>query len=222
MKVAFLTLGCKVNFYETEKMEADFEANHVTVVPFKEKADVYIVNTCTVTNIADRKSRQMLHRARRLNPESIVVATGCYAESGKAQLEDDDTIDVVFANRDKASITSQVLDYVKEHRPSWKMEENGNDDTGSRENVHESSPVEERTRKYIKIQDGCNQFCTYCLIPYVRGGGQLKSREEDDVIEEVKKYAAQGFKEVVLTGIHLSSYGVDRSPYKQFEKNGYD
>lgn len=216
MKVAFLTLGCKVNFYETEKMEADFEANHVTVVPFKEKADVYIVNTCTVTNIADRKSRQMLHRARRLNPESIVVATGCYAESGKAQLEDDDTIDVVFANRDKASIASQVLDYVKEHRPSWKMEENGNNDTGSRENVHESSPVEERTRKYIKIQDGCNQFCTYCLIPYVRGGGQLKSREEDDVIEEVKKYAAQGFKEVVLTGIHLSSYGVDRSPYKQF------
>ena len=123
MKVAFLTLGCKVNFYETEKMEADFEANHVTVVPFKEKADVYIVNTCTVTNIADRKSRQMLHRARRLNPESIVVATGCYAESGKAQLEDDDTIDVVFANRDKASIASQVLDYVKEHRPSWKVEE---------------------------------------------------------------------------------------------------
>ena len=116
MKVAFLTLGCKVNFYETEKMEADFEANHVTVVPFKEKADVYIVNTCTVTNIADRKSRQMLHRARRLNPESIVVATGCYAESGKAQLEDDDTIDVVFANRDKTSIASQVLDYVKEHR----------------------------------------------------------------------------------------------------------
>ena len=111
-------------------MEADFEANHVTVVPFKEKADVYIVNTCTVTNIADRKSRQMLHRARRLNPESIVVATGCYAESGKAQLEDDDTIDVVFANRDKASIASQVLDYVKEHRPSWKVEENGNDDTG--------------------------------------------------------------------------------------------
>ena len=216
MKVAFLTLGCKVNFYETEKMEADFEANHVTVVPFKEKADVYIVNTCTVTNIADRKSRQMLHRARRLNPESIVVATGCYAESGKAQLEDDDTIYVVFANRDKASIASQVLDYVKEHRPSWKVEENGNCDTGSRENVHESSPVEERTRKYIKIQDGCNQFCTYCLIPYVRGGGQLKSREEDDVIEEVKKYAAQGFKEVVLTGIHLSSYGVDRSPYKQF------
>ena len=169
MKVAFLTLGCKVNFYETEKMEADFEANHVTVVPFKEKADVYIVNTCTVTNIADRKSRQMLHRARRLNPESIVVATGCYAESGKAQLEDDDTIDVVFANRDKASIASQVLDYVKEHRPSWKVEENGNDDTGSRENVHESSPVEERTRKYIKIQDGCNQFCTYCIIPKVRG-----------------------------------------------------
>ena len=152
MKVAFLTLGCKVNFYETEKMEADFEANHVTVVPFKEKADVYIVNTCTVTNIADRKSRQMLHRARRLNPESIVVATGCYAESGKAQLEDDDTIDVVFANRDKASIASQVLDYVKEHRPSWKVEENGNDDTGSRENVHESSPVEERTSAKSVVQ----------------------------------------------------------------------
>lgn len=217
MKVAFLTLGCKVNFYETEKMEADFEKNHVKVVPFKEKADVYIVNTCTVTNIADRKSRQMLHRARRLNPESIVVATGCYAESGKAQLEDDDTIDVVFANRDKASIASQVLDYVKEHRPTWRVEEIGNDGGEKPENgVHTGNPVEERTRKYIKIQDGCNQFCTYCLIPYVRGGGQLKSREEQDVIEEVRRYAAQGFKEVVLTGIHLSSYGVDRSPYKQF------
>lgn len=217
MKVAFLTLGCKVNFYETEKMEADFEKNHVKVVPFKEKADVYIVNTCTVTNIADRKSRQMLHRARRLNPESIVVATGCYAESGKAQLEDDDTIDVVFANRDKASIASQVLDYVKEHRPAWKLEEIGSDNTKEPENgVHEGNPVEERTRKYIKIQDGCNQFCTYCLIPYVRGGGELKSRGEDEVIEEVRRYAAQGFKEVVLTGIHLSSYGVDRSPYKQF------
>ena len=217
MKVAFLTLGCKVNFYETEKMEADFEKNHVKVVPFKEKADVYIVNTCTVTNIADRKSRQMLHRARRLNPESIVVATGCYAESGKAQLEDDDTIDVVFANRDKASIASQVLDYVKEHRPTWRVEEIGND--GGEKPVnggHSCNPVDERTRKYFNIQVGCNQVCTYCLIPYVRGGGQLKSREEEDVIEEVRRYAAQGFEEVVLTGIHLSSYGVDRSPYKQF------
>ena len=207
MKVAFLTLGCKVNFYETEKMEADFEANHVTVVPFKEKADVYIVNTCTVTNIADRKSRQMLHRARRLNPESIVVATGCYAESGKAQLEDDDTIDVVFANRDKASIASQVLDYVKEHRPSWKVEENGNDDMGSRENVHESSPVEERTRKYIKIQDGCNQFCSYCIIPYARG--RVRSRQMEEILEEVRILAGNGYKEVVLTGIHISSYGLD-------------
>lgn len=124
MKVAFLTLGCKVNFYETEKMEADFEANHVTVVPFKEKADVYIVNTCTVTNIADRKSRQMLHRARRLNPESIVVATGCYAESGKAQLEDDDTIDVVFANRDKLDCSAgfRLCERHRRHGKWKKME----------------------------------------------------------------------------------------------------
>ncbi|MGN1206467.1 MAG: tRNA (N(6)-L-threonylcarbamoyladenosine(37)-C(2))-methylthiotransferase MtaB [Eubacterium sp.] len=217
MKVAFLTLGCKVNFYETEKMEADFEAKQIKVVPFKEKADVYIVNTCTVTNIADRKSRQMLHRAKRLNPDSIVVAVGCYAESGKEQLEKDESIDVVFANRDKESIASQVLAYLSEHRPDWKIEENKKENT-LREHLHDSNPMEERTRKYIKIQDGCNQFCTYCLIPYVRGGGELKSREEEAVIAEIKQYAKQGFKEVVLTGIHLSSYGVDRSPYKQFVK----
>ena len=216
VRIGTLTLGCKVNQYETDSMRELLEQAGAEMTEFEDEADVYLVNTCSVTNMAERKSRQMLHRARRLNPESIVVATGGYAESGKAQLEDDDTIDVVFANRDKASIALQVLDYVKEHRPSWKVEEKGNYDAKQQEKAHESSPIEDRTRKYIKIQDGCNQFCTYCLIPYVRGGGQLKSREEDDVIEEVKKYAAQGFKEVVLTGIHLSSYGVDRSPYKQF------
>lgn len=214
MKVAFLTLGCKVNFYETEKMIKAFEAEKMEVVPFKEKADVYIVNTCTVTNIADRKSRKMLHRAKKMNPGSIVVAVGCYAESGRENLEQDEAIDVILNNRDKESIVGQIQQYLKEKHPEYLNSEDGV--AKPSEHFHSGNPSEERTRKYIKIQDGCNQFCSYCMIPYVRGGGILSSRTEEEILEEVKRYVTQGFQEIVLTGIHLSSYGVDRSLYKQF------
>ena len=181
MKVAFLTLGCKVNFYETEKMIKAFEAEKMEVVPFKEKADVYIVNTCTVTNIADRKSRKMLHRAKKMNPGSIVVAVGCYAESGRENLEQDEAIDVILNNRDKESIVGQIQQYLKEKHPEYLNSEDGV--AKPSEHFHSGNPSEERTRKYIKIQDGCNQFCSYCMIPYVRGGGILSSRTEEEILE---------------------------------------
>lgn len=204
MKVAFLTLGCKVNYYETEKMIADFRAHGFEVEDFKKNADIYIVNTCTVTNIADRKSRKMLHRAKRNNPDSIVAAVGCYVESGRDELEKDSAVDVFFSNADKAEIVSKMISYMEETgRQCPKI---GADGMAS---AH--MPPGGRTRKYIKVQDGCNQFCSYCMIPYVRGGGILTSREEGDVLEEVKRVAEHGFKEVVVTGIHLSSYGVDHS-----------
>ena len=171
MKVAFLTLGCKVNFYETEKMMTDFKQHGFEITGFEEEADVYLVNTCTVTNIADRKSRQMLHRARKKNPDSVIVAVGCYVESGGEELLKDEAIDVAFSNKEKTSMAEKVLSYLKE---IGKEElRNGAKD---RDVLDENTDLE-RTRKYIKIQDGCNQFCTYCMIPYVRGGGVLSSRE---------------------------------------------
>lgn len=210
MKVAFLTLGCKVNYYETEKMMADFLKHHFEVVEFNESADVYVINTCTVTNIADRKSRQMIHRARKKNPDSVVVAVGCYVESGGEKLQQDGAIDVSFSNKGKEGVAEEVISYLKKTgrmKSEAPMEEKP---------WQQSDFSSERTRKYIKIQDGCNQFCSYCMIPYVRGGGVLSSRDEEDVIEEIRGLAEQGIKEVVITGIHLSSYGVDRSEEKQF------
>lgn len=210
MKAAFLTLGCKVNFYETEKMMADFQRHGIDIVEFGQAADICIINTCTVTNIADRKSRQMLHRAKKKNPQSIVAAVGCYVESGGEELLKDPSVDVAFANRDKGSIALKVLEYMRSR--------GGAEGNPIPEAVcgGQSGQVRDRTRKYIKIQDGCNQFCSYCLIPYVRGGGMLSSREEEDILNEIRSVAEEGYKEVVLTGIHLSSYGVDRSGEKQF------
>lgn len=205
-----MTLGCKVNFYETEKMMTDFRQHGFEITGFGEEADVYVINTCTVTNIADRKSRQMLHRARKKNPDSIVVAVGCYVESGGENLSSDAAIDVAFSNKDKESLAQKVLFYLEEiGRIEGK-------NVAENQCVSEINTDLERTRKYIKIQDGCNQFCTYCMIPYVRGGGVLKSREEEDILEEIRDVASRGYKEVVITGIHLSSYGVDRSEEKQF------
>lgn len=210
MRVAFLTLGCKVNFYETEKMMTDFRQHGFEITGFGEEADVYVINTCTVTNIADRKSRQMLHRARKKNPDSIVVAVGCYVESGGENLSSDAAIDVAFSNKDKESLAQKVLFYLEEiGRIEGK-------NVAENQCVSEINTDLERTRKYIKIQDGCNQFCTYCMIPYVRGGGVLKSREEEEILQEIQSAASRGYKEVVITGIHLSSYGVDRSEEKQF------
>lgn len=210
MKVAFLTLGCKVNFYETDKMMQDFKKHGFGIVNFNEKADVYIINTCTVTNIADRKSRQMIHRAKKKNPDSIVAAVGCYVESGGEELNNDSSIDVSFSNKDKSSVAEKVLYYLKE------IGRTSRDEVAENNDIWENNKGSERTRKYIKIQDGCNQFCSYCMIPYVRGGGVLSSREEEDILNEIRDVAEQGFKEVVITGIHLSSYGVDRSEEKQF------
>ena len=203
MKVAFLTLGCKVNFYETEQMMEQFQSLGFDVVDFQEKADVYIVNTCTVTNMADRKSRQMLHRAKKKNPDSLVVAVGCYVESGEAKLEEDSAVDAFFSNREKEHMAERFVE-------QFHLMPKETQTMGSRHVEHE------RTRAYLKIQDGCNQFCTYCMIPYVRGKGKLVSMPEDEVISHVELLAKQGYKEVVLTGIHLSSYGVDFSDALNF------
>lgn len=210
MKVAFLTLGCKVNYYETEKMIADFQARGFEVTGFNKGADVYIVNTCTVTNIADRKSRKMLRRAKKMNPDGVVAAVGCYVESGGDELKKDSAVDVFFSNADKPEIVPKLIEYM-EQAGRQQCPEAGADGMTSVNGMPDG-----RTRKYIKVQDGCNQFCSYCMIPYVRGGGVLTSREEEDVLEEVRHIAEHGFKEVVLTGIHLSSYGVNRSGARSF------
>ena len=201
-KAALHNLGCKVNAYETEAMQELLEKNGYEIVPFKEGADVYVVNTCTVTNIADRKSRQMLHRARKMNPDAIVVATGCYVQTENQKV--DDCIDIVIGNNKKKDIVEILKQYEEESGRTTDLIDIGH--TKEYENLH-LSRTGEHTRAYIKVQDGCNQFCSYCIIPYARG--RVRSRAKEDVIEEVKTLAANGYKEVVLTGIHLSSYGVD-------------
>lgn len=214
MKVAFLTLGCKVNYYETEKMTADFIRHGFEITDFQEDADVYVINTCTVTNIADRKSRKMIHRAKKRNPNSLVVAVGCYVESSQREQKTDEAVDVALSNKDKEGIAEKVLVYLQEAGKEGITKRKD----GSIRDQQDPHTDSGRTRKYIKIQDGCNQFCSYCTIPYVRGGGVLSSREPEEVTKEVQLMAQQGCKEVVLTGIHLSSYGVDRSTEKQFVK----
>ena len=201
-KAALHNLGCKVNAYETEAMQELLEKNGYEIVPFKEGADVYVVNTCTVTNIADRKSRQMLHKARKMNPDAIVVATGCYVQTENQEV--DDCIDIVIGNNKKKDIVEILKQYEEERGRTTDLIDIGH--TKEYENLH-LSHTGEHTRAYIKVQDGCNQFCSYCIIPYARG--RVRSRAKEDVIEEVKTLAANGYKEVVLTGIHLSSYGVD-------------
>ena len=201
-KAALHNLGCKVNAYETEAMQELLEKNGYEIVPFKEGADVYVVNTCTVTNIADRKSRQMLHKARKMNPDAIVVATGCYVQTENQEV--DDCIDIVIGNNKKKDIVEILKQYEEERERTTDLIDIGH--TKEYENLH-LSRTGEHTRAYIKVQDGCNQFCSYCIIPYARG--RVRSRAKEDVIEEVKTLAANGYKEVVLTGIHLSSYGVD-------------
>ncbi len=205
MIVAFHNLGCKVNAYETERMIQAFkEAGH-EITEFDKKSDIYIVNTCTVTNIADRKSRQMLHRAKALNPEAVVVACGCFAEMEKEKAEKDSAVDVLVANSEKKDIVRIVEDYFlgrKEEKDLASiLSANETEDQGCLKALHD------HTRAYIKIQDGCDQFCSYCIIPYARG--RIKSRPKEDIIRELKALSENGIREVVLTGIHLSSYGID-------------
>ena len=208
---ALHNLGCKVNAYETEAMQELLENAGYEIVPFQEKADVYIINTCTVTNMADRKSRQMLHRARKLNPDAIVAACGCYVQEKPDEAAA--CVDIVIGNNRKKEIVSILEAYEKSRE--------GESLKGSREPVKELADIghareyeelslsrtAEHTRAYIKVQDGCNQFCSYCIIPYARG--RVRSRKKDQVLEEVNRLAASGYQEVVLTGIHLSSYGID-------------
>ena len=238
-KAALHNLGCKVNAYETEAMQELLEQNGYEIVPFKEGADVYIINTCTVTNIADRKSRQMLHKARKMNPDAVVVATGCYVQARGEDI--DPCVDIVVGNNKKKDLITILDEYYEEKlhiRGENQMQAEDdisceckcdcigqkNDETCeevqhkvkkelidiNQEKEYEEMQVThtaEHTRAYIKVQDGCNQFCSYCIIPYARG--RVRSRNLENVLEEVKLLAASGYKEVVLTGIHLSSYGID-------------
>lgn len=199
-KIAFLTLGCKVNSYETEAMQALLVREGAVVCEFHETADIYIVNTCSVTNMADRKSRQMLHKARKKNPEAVIVAAGCYAQTADVEALKENGIDVIVGNNQKKEIV-EILNGYLEGR------ENARLDIG-KETEYEELNLDtqvEHTRAYIKIQDGCNQFCSYCIIPYARG--RIRSRKAEDVITEVRRLADAGYQEIVLTGIHLSSYG---------------
>lgn len=219
--VAFCTLGCKVNQYETDAMEEMFAAAGYEIREFREKSDIYIINTCTVTNIADRKSRQMIHRAKKINPEGLVVAVGCYVQAAGEKLQSDQDIDLIVGNNKKVQIVSLVENALKVREHS----QSGNDleyeraavmdinHTKDYEALHVSH-VREHTRAYIKIQDGCNQFCSYCIIPYARG--RVRSRREEDIISEVQTLVDGGYKEIVLTGIHISSYGLD------FENEDYN
>ncbi len=199
-KIAFLTLGCKVNSYETEAMQALLVREGALVCEFHEVADIYIVNTCSVTNMADRKSRQMLHKARKNNPEAVIVAAGCYAQTADAAALKENGIDVIVGNNQKKEIVSILNGYLAGR-------ENERLDIG-KETEYEDLSLDtqvEHTRAYIKIQDGCNQFCSYCIIPYARG--RIRSRAPEDVVAEVERLAKAGYQEIVLTGIHLSSYG---------------
>jgi len=232
-KVAFCTLGCKVNQYETDAMTELFAARGYKITDFSDFADVYIINTCTVTNMADRKSRQMLHRARKKNPDGIVAAAGCYVQAAGEKLLEDGQIDLIIGNNRKNKIVDIVEACIRQKAEAAKS--SMEDDTARRgiisgslidishTNEYEQlriSKVSEHTRACIKIQDGCNQFCSYCIIPFARG--RVRSRQPEDIRAEVLRLAENGYKEVVLTGIHISSYGLDfeGESYNQHPENG--
>jgi len=213
---AFHNLGCKVNSYELEVMQQELEKKGCQIVPFDTEADIYIINTCTVTNIADRKSRQMLHRAKHKNPDAVVVAVGCYVQTGGERVQQDECIDLAIGNNCKKDLIPILEAYLEEREKDQNLSKQ--DKTLNHTSVidinhtneYEEMKLEqagEHTRAYIKIQDGCNQFCSYCIIPYARG--RVRSRRQEDVLSEIRGLAANGYQEVVVTGIHLSSYGMD-------------
>lgn len=206
-RAAIVTLGCKVNQYETDAMYGMLKEAGVTMVDPKEAADIYIVNTCSVTNMAERKSRQMLHRAKKKNPDVVVVAVGCYAQVGKEELSKDTNIDLIIGNNKKKDLIHILEEHMGERESAAESIEVIDI---AHDQEYESLHVEqlkEHTRAYIKVQDGCNQFCSYCIIPYARG--PVRSRAKDDVVREIKELAHNGFKEIILVGIHVASYGVD-------------
>ena len=203
-KAAFHNLGCKVNSYETEAMQQLLEDAGYEIVPFREGADVYIINTCSVTNVADRKSRQMLHRAKKMNPSAAVVAVGCYVQAAGAELKKDEAVNLIIGNNQKKDLVQILDDYFADHENSGEILDIGH--SQEYEELH-IRRIADHTRAFIKVQDGCNQFCSYCIIPYTRG--RVRSRRPEDIEHEVRGIAEAGYKEIVLTGIHLSSYGVD-------------
>lgn len=204
--VALHNLGCKVNSYEMDVMQQRLQDHGYKIVPFDAAADIYIINTCTVTNIADRKSRQMIHRARRCNPDAVVVAVGCYVQTAAGEALEDGTVDIAVGNNRKKDIVSIIEEYLKT-REQPRVEKIDINNTREYEEM-QLTRTAEHTRAYIKIQDGCNQFCSYCIIPYARG--RVRSRAEEDILQEVRGIVAAGYREIVLTGIHISSYGLDR------------
>ena len=232
-KAALHNLGCKVNSYETQAMQELLEQNGYEIVPFSECADVYVINTCSVTNIADRKSRQMIHRARKKNENAVIVACGCYVQTAKEDVLAEGIADIIIGNDKKHELISLLKDYDRKHEQSVtsndcdiKHEQNnpfhasdnrgGNKITCAVEDINDAnrrfeqmqlSKTGEHARAFLKVQDGCNQFCSYCIIPYARGRVRSKSREE--ILKEVTNLAQNGYREIVLTGIHLSSYGID-------------
>ena len=203
--VALHNLGCKVNGYEMDVMQQMLQEKGYKIVPFDEIADIYIINTCTVTNIADRKSRQMLHRARRRNPKAVVVAVGCYVQTGEKAVEKDDTIDLAIGNNRKKQLVSILEDYLNHRKCEEPVIDISHTDEYEEMTLTKTAG---HTRAYIKIQDGCNRFCSYCIIPYARG--RVRSRREEDILHEVHGIVEAGYQEIVLTGIHISSYGTDR------------
>ena len=201
---AFLTLGCKVNQYETDAMAELLEKAGYAITDFKEKADVYVINTCSVTNMADRKSRQMIKRAKKMNPDAVIAAAGCYVQAAEEELIKQGTADILIGNNKKKEIADILDRYFEEkHNISEIVDIAAEKEYESME-IHK---VSEHTRAYVKIQDGCNQFCSYCIIPYARG--RIRSKVPKEVLREIQGLADAGYKEVVLTGIHLSSYGKD-------------
>lgn len=211
--VALHNLGCKVNSYEIEVMQQKLSENGYSIVPFAPGADIYIINTCTVTNIADRKSRQMLHKAKKMNPEAVVVATGCYVQTGEETIQMDECIDLAIGNNKKKDIVEILDRYFENKAQETSVDKTLNHttiiDINHTEEYEEMqlSKTAEHTRAYIKVQDGCNQFCTYCIIPYARG--RVRSRGKEEILHEIEALVKNGYKEVVVTGIHISSYGLD-------------
>ena len=203
-KVAFITLGCKVNQYETNAMIQQFIQKEYEIVESTQKADIYIVNTCTVTNMSDRKSRQMLRRVKEQNQEAIVVACGCYVQVAKEEIQKVKELDLILGNNEKKEIVEVVERYLKEKKKCHEIE----DVMMQKEYVElGETTYTEKTRAVIKVQDGCDRFCSYCIIPYARG--RVRSREPEKIIGEIEKIAQKGIKEVVITGIHIASYGKD-------------
>ncbi len=205
-KAALHNLGCKVNAYETEAMSQLLEEAGYEIVPFEEEADVYVINTCSVTNIADRKSRQMLRRAKKRNPQAVVVAAGCYVQAAGEELKKDPSVDIIIGNNKKTELT-EILE--KHFAGKHMSQEEYLISIGDTRRYEELSigKVSGHTRAFVKIQDGCNQFCSYCIIPYTRG--RVRSRRPEDIVAEAENLVGQGYQELVLTGIHLSSYGAD-------------